>query len=221
VKIHVFPGSGRVVGIVALKNYLALDCELKPVDLGRGDQRAPEYVCLNPNRKIPTLEDDGIVLWESNAILFYMASKRPESGVWPSDLEGQAHVLRWLFWESAHWDAESCGMVAYEKGSKDVLGLGPPDPAFIARGEQNFSRFAAVLNDSLKGKTWVLGNRLTLADFSIGGLLPSAERFELPVGRFPEICRWYEGLASLPAWRDALAARDGTLALWLSKRAAR
>jgi glutathione S-transferase len=81
-------------------------------------------------------------------MLFYMASKRPESGVWPSDLEGQADVLRWLFWESAHWDAESCGMVAYEKGSKDVLGLGPPEPAFIARGEQNFSRFAAVLNDS-------------------------------------------------------------------------
>jgi glutathione S-transferase len=100
-KIHLFLPSGRVVGIVALKNHLALDCELKQIDLGRGDQRATEYVSLNPNRKIPTLEDDGIVLWESNAILFYMASKRPESGVWPSDLEGQADVLRWLFWESA------------------------------------------------------------------------------------------------------------------------
>ena len=197
-KIHVLPPSGRVVGVVALKNYLALDCELKPIDLGRGDQRAPEYVSLNPNRKIPTLEDDGIVLWESNAILFYVASKRLESGVWPSDLEGQADVPRWLFWETAHWDAESCGMIAYEKGSKDVLGLGPPDPAFIARGEQNFSRFAAVLNDSLKGKPWVQGNRLTLADFSRRGLLPTAERLELPVGRFPEMCRSYEGLASLP-----------------------
>jgi glutathione S-transferase len=78
-KIHLFPLSGRVVGIVALKNYLAVDCKLKQIDLGRGDQHAPEYVSLNPNRKIPTLEDDGIVLWESNAILFYMASKRPES----------------------------------------------------------------------------------------------------------------------------------------------
>jgi glutathione S-transferase len=219
-KIYVFPPSGRIVGIVALKNYLALDCELKPIDLGRGDQRAPEFVSLNPNRKIPTLEDDGIVLWESNAILFYMASKRPESGLWPSDLEGQADILRWLFWESAHWDAESCGMVAYEKGSKDVLGLGPPDPAFIARGEQNFSRFAAVLNDSLKGKTWVIGDPLTIADFSIGGLLPSAERMALSIARFPEICRWYQGLASLPAWREALAARDAALTSWLSKRAA-
>ena len=64
---------------------MALDCELKSVDLGRGDQRAPEYESLNPSGKIPTLEDDGIGLWESNAILFYMASKRPESRVWPSE----------------------------------------------------------------------------------------------------------------------------------------
>jgi glutathione S-transferase len=112
-------------------------------------------------------------------------------------------------------------MVAYEKSSKDVLGLGPPDSAFIARGEQNFSRFAAVLNDSLKGKTWVAGDQLTIADFSIGGLLPSAQRMKLPLAQFPEICRWYEGLASLPAWREALAARDAALAAWLSNRAAR
>ena len=218
-KILVFPPSGRVVGIVALKNYLALDCDLEPIDLGRGDQRTPEYAALNPNRKMPTLEDDGIVLWESNAILFYMASKRPESGVWPADVKGQSDVLRWLFWESAHWDAESLGMVSFEKASKEVLGLGPPDSAFIARGEQNFSRFAAVLNESLKGKTWVTGDQLTIADFSIGGLLPSAQRMRLPVAQFPEICRWYEGLASLPAWGEALAARDAALASWLANRA--
>jgi glutathione S-transferase len=120
-------------------------------------------------------------------------------------LQGQADVLRWLAWESAHWDAESCGMVAYEKASKVVLGLGPPDPAFIARGEQNFSRFAAVLNSSLRGKTWLLGERLTIADFSVGGLVPSAERMQLPVGSFPEIVRWYKGLAVLPAWQEAAA----------------
>ena len=92
---------------------------------------------------MPTLEDDGFVLWESNAILFYMAAKRPDRGLWPSDLRGQAEVLRWLAWESAHWDAESWGMVVFEKASKAVLGLGPPDPAFIARGEQNFARLEA------------------------------------------------------------------------------
>ena len=105
-KLYLFPPSARVLAIVALKNHLALDCELNPIDLGRGDQLTPEYLALNPNRKMPTLKDGEFVLWESNAILFYMAGKRPESGLWPSDLRGQADVLRWLAWESAHWDAE-------------------------------------------------------------------------------------------------------------------
>lgn len=216
-KLYTFPPSGRVLGVVALKNYLVLDCEVQPIDLGRGDQLTPEYVALNPNKKMPTLEDDGFVLWESNAILFYMAAKHPDSGLWPSDLKSQADVLRWLAWESAHWDAELIGMIAYEKGSKAVLGLGPPAPAFIARGEQNFNRFAAVLDDSLRGKTWLIGERLTIADFSVGGLVPSAERMGLIVGDFPEIARWYKGLAALPAWREALAAKDAAMAAWQSK----
>ena len=218
-KLYIFPPSSRVLGIVALKNHLALACDVQHVDLGRGDQLTPEYIALNPNRKMPTLEDDGFVLWESNAILFYLAAQRPGSGLWPADLQSQADVLRWLAWESAHWDAESCGMVAFEKSSKVVLGLGAPDPAFIARGEQNFARFAAVLDGSLRGRTWITGARLTIADFSIGGMVPSAERLGLPVGDYPEIRRWYGGLAALPAWRDALAARDAALASWQAKRA--
>jgi len=210
-KLYIFPPSGRVLGIVALKNYLALDCEVQAIDLGRGDQLTPQYLALNPNKKMPTLEDDGFVLWESNAILFYMAAKHPKSGLWPPDLQDQAGVLRWLAWESAHWDAESIGMVSYEKASKVVLSRGPSDPAFIARGEQNFNRFAAVLNDSLRGKTWLIGERLTIADFSVGGLVPSAGRMGLPVGDFPEILRWYKGLAALPGWLEALAAKDAAM----------
>jgi glutathione S-transferase len=215
-KLYIFPPSGRVLAIVALKNHLALDCEVQPINLGRGDQLTPQYLALNPNKKMPTLEDDGFVLWESNAILSYMAAKRPDSRLWPSDPRSQADVLRWLAWESAHWDAESIGMISYEKASKAVLGLGPADPAFIARGEQNFRRFAAVLDDSLKGKTWLVGERLTIADFSVGGLVPSAERMRLPVGDFPQIVRWYKGLAALPAWQEALAAGDAAMAEWQS-----
>jgi glutathione S-transferase len=196
-RLYIFPPSGRVLAIVALKNHLALECELQPIDLSQGDQLTPQYLALNPNRKMPTLEDNGFVLWESNAILFYLAAKRPESGLWPGDLQAQADVVRWLSWESAHWDAESCGMVSFEKSSKAVLGLGAPDPAFVARGEQNFKRFA---------------------DFSVGGLVPSAERMGLPLADFPEIVRWYRGLAALPGWRAALAARDAALAAFLSRR---
>ena len=159
------------------------------------------------------------MLWESNAILFYIAAKRPDSGLWPSDLRDQADVLRWLAWKSAHWDAESYGMVAFEKTSKMVLGIGPPVLAFIARGEQNFARFAAVLDASLAGKNWLVGERLTIADFAIAGLVPSSERAGLPVGNFPQIVRWYNTIAALPGWQAAVAARNAALAAWQPKRA--
>jgi glutathione S-transferase len=106
-------------------------------------------------------------------------------------------------------------MVAFEKASKSVLGPGPPDPASIARGEQNFARFAAVLNDSLRGKAWLVGERLTIADFSIAGIVPLCERMVLPVEKFPKILRWYKELAALPAWQDALTAKDAAIA-WLA-----
>jgi glutathione S-transferase len=217
-RLYLFQPSWRALAIVALKNHLALDCALEPIDLGSGDRLTPEYLALNPHGKMPTLKDGDFVLWESNAILFYMAAKRPESGLWPSDLRGQADVMRWLAWQSAHWDAESTGMVAFEKASKMVLGLGAPDPAFIARGEKNFVRFATVLNDHLKGRAWLIGERLTIADFAIGAAVPSAARMELPLARFSEIGRWYEGLAALPAWQDAVAAKDAALAAWFAKR---
>jgi glutathione S-transferase len=220
-KLYHFPPSTRVLAIVALKNHLALDCELEPIDLGRGDQLTPEYLALNPNKKMPALRDGEFVLWESNAILFYMAAQRPESGLWPEDLHGQADVLRWLAWQSAHWDAESYGMVAFEKASKAVLGLGAPDPAFVARGEQNFVRFAAVLDGHLKGRRWLAGERPTIADFSIGAVVPSTARLGLPLARFSEIGRWYEGLAALPGWRDAVAAKEAAMAAWFAANSAR
>ncbi|MEO7033168.1 MAG: glutathione S-transferase family protein [Polyangiaceae bacterium] len=217
-QLYLFPPSSRALGVVALKNHLAIDCELRPIDLGRGDQRAPEYVALNPNQKMPTLEDDGFVLWEANAILFYLASKRPEHGLWPADLRGQADVMRWLAWESAHWDAESCGMVTFEKNSKRVLGLGAPDQVFIARGQENFARFAAVLDGHLKSNSWIIGERLTIADFSVGALVPTAMGVGLPIERFHQIGRWYESLSALPAWRDALSSKDAAAAAWLAAK---
>jgi glutathione S-transferase len=83
-KLYIFPPSAPVLGIMAPKNHLALNCEVLAIDLGRDDQLTPQYLALNPNNKMPTLDDDGFVLWESNAILFYMAAKYPDSGLWPS-----------------------------------------------------------------------------------------------------------------------------------------
>jgi len=207
-KLYAFPASSRLVAINALIAHLDLACERVVVDLSRGDQLDPAYLALNPNHKAPTLVEGSFVLWEGNAILSYLAAQRPERGLWPTEPRAQADVLRWLLWQAAHLDAEAWGMVAFEKASKLVLKLGPPDPAFIARGEQNFVRFAGVLEQRLDGRTWVTGDKLTIADLALGQVIPSATRFGLPVGDFADIQRWYGQLADLPAWQAALAIQQ-------------
>jgi glutathione S-transferase len=101
-QLYAFLPSTRVLAIMALKDHLEIECEVQAIDLGKGDQRTPEYAALNPNLKMPMLEDDGFVLWESNAILFHLANKRPQSGLWPCEARAQADVVRWLAWQSAH-----------------------------------------------------------------------------------------------------------------------
>lgn len=59
---------------------------------------------------MPVLEDDGWVLWESNAILFHFATKKPEIRLWPSDMREQTDILRWMFWDANHWDV-ACDII--------------------------------------------------------------------------------------------------------------
>jgi glutathione S-transferase len=197
--------------VIALKNHLDLDCEMRVVDRGKGDQLTPEYIAMNPNKKMPVLEDDGFVLWESNAILFYLASKKPQSGLWPSDLKGQADVPRWLAWESygrAPTGTRSRSVWSVtRRPPKARLGLVPADPAFYG-ANGTFDRFAAALNQHLKGRTWLTGKAETTSRSRTSRLVQwHRPRNGWPVTKFPKIARWYDRLAALPAWQASLVRR--------------
>jgi glutathione S-transferase len=202
-KLHVAPPSPRAFKVLALANHLGLDYELRPVDLLKGDNMRPEFAALNPNRMMPVLEDDGFVLWESNAILQYLAAKKPESGLLPSDPRGHADVNRWQFWEIAHWDP-TCGTLLFERLVKRVFGLGDASPAEMEKGEQKFRRFGDVLNGNLVGRRFITGDDLTVADFSIGAWLNFAQAARYPIDGFREITRWHADLMELPAWRESI-----------------
>jgi glutathione S-transferase len=145
------------------------------------------------------------VLWESNAILQYLALKKPAgAALWPSDARRQADVGRWMFWEGAHW-APACGTLAFERVVKGLLGQGGPDPAVVAKGEQEFKRVGGILNNALRGRKWLAGNDLTLADFSVGPWMALAQMAQYPVAGLTEIARWWEAFAALPGMKKALA----------------
>jgi glutathione S-transferase len=154
--------------------------------------------------KMPTLKDGDYVLWESNAIGQYLALQKPESGLYPRDDRARLDVTRWQFWDLAHWDP-ACAVFAFEYVAKPVvLGIGEPDMAAIEKGTEAFHRVAQVLDGQLKGKKYVTGDTLTLADFSLGSAMNFAEMAHYPVGGYGEIKRWYATLRDLPAWQKTL-----------------
>lgn len=202
-KLYVFPPSPRALKVRALVRHLNLDVEECLVDLFKGEQHAASYAALNPNMRMPVLEDGDFKLWESNAILLYLAAQKPESGLWPSDARGQADVTRWMNWESAHW-TPACSPFAFERVVKKLAGLGDPNPAEIARGEQLFHPLAAVLDAHLRGRKWLLGERLTIADFSVATGLPFADAAQMPLAKYGEVTRWYDAFRKLPGWQKSL-----------------
>src|SRR6266699_6053721 len=204
IELYVFPPSPRAFKVMAVANHLGLDYEIRFVDLRKGDQKAPQYAALNPNMRMPTLKEGDYVLWESSAIAQYLAAKKPESGLLPQAERRRLDVMRWQFWEHAHWDP-ACAVFAFEYVAKPLLfGKSEPDQAALAKGTEAFHRAAKVLDGQLAGRKFVTGDNLTLADFSLGAALNLAEIAHFPIEPYGEIQRWYGTLRALPAWQKTL-----------------
>jgi glutathione S-transferase len=205
IELYVFPPSPRAFKVMALANHLGLDWTLRMVDVVKGEQKTPEYAALNPNMRMPTLKDGDYVLWESGAILQYLAGKKPESGLLPADETGRLNVTRWQFWDVCHWDP-ACAVYLFENFVKAVvLKSGEPDQAALAKGAEQFHRAAKVLDHQLERNEFVAGDRLTLADFSIAAPLNYAAMAQIPLEPYSQIGRWYAVLRALPAWQKTLA----------------
>jgi glutathione S-transferase len=204
-KLHVFPPSPRAFKVLAVASYLELDHEMCVIDFSKGDHKTPEFTRLNPNQRMPVLEDDGFVLWESNAIQQYLAAKRPASGLLPAEADRRAVVNQWQCWDLAHWDP-ACATLIFERLVKPLFGMGVEDPAKVTEGLERFHRVAAVLDGQLKKTAFVAGNDLTVADFSIGAALTTQPIVRFPLDVYPNIMRWYKSLNELPGWRKSVAS---------------
>jgi glutathione S-transferase len=190
--------------VCAVVKYLGLPMEYVFLDLKKGEQTAPSYLAINPNGKVPCLVDDDKSLWEADAILCHLA-QRAESGLWPMDAR-QADVVRWLSWNSQHFYRQG-GSLYFEYLIKPDLGLGEPDPSAVAEAQGAFRKLASVLNQHLQGRKWLVGDELTIADFSVAVTLPYAKKAAMPLEEFPAVQRWHDQLSAMDAWRDPFPAR--------------
>ena len=179
---NLFSPNARKVHAVA--NALGIELETQTVDLRGGEQRTPEYLALNPNGKVPTLVDGDTVLWESNAIMCYLAGKG-DTELWPKSAK-RYDILRWMFWESNHLTNALNRLFGQKFFNRDN-----PDQNVIESATKSFRKYATVLDANLADNQYVTGDTLTLADFAIGVCFGYIQPLELPVEGLDNIHRWW------------------------------
>src|SRR5437899_12165301 len=205
-QLYYHPNSLNCVNVLATANQLGMQLDLQLVDLLKGAQKDPAYLALNPNGRVPTLADGDFILWESNAIMQYLAGKKPGNSLWPVDDRARADVSRWQFWQAFHW-TRATGTLVWENMVKRFLNAGAPDPAKIKEAEDLFHSLAAVLDGHLKSRDYLVGSQPTLADFSVAAPLIYAQPGRFPLEKYGNIRSWYGRIEKLDAWKKALPPR--------------
>jgi len=200
-KLYGFPPSPNTWKVRALAAHIGAPLPLEFVDLSKGQQRSEAYLALNPCGRAPVLVEGDYKLWESNAIMQYIAA-RAGSPLWPDDPKVRADVMRWQSWQLAHWHPAVTPMIFENVVKPLVLKAGEPDQAVIARTLEAFHKEAAVLDKHLTARSYLVGDTLTLADFAVAAPLFYAEQAKVPIDSYANIRRWFGSQAALSSWQE-------------------
>ena len=197
-KIYGRTTSSNVQKVLWCCAELGLPFEREDVGGSFGKNRAPAYLALNPNGLVPTIDEDGFILWESNAIVRYLSAKHGMGTLCPSDPRQRADADRWMDWQQTVI-APPMGVAfrAWLKTPPDSI----PDDQLQAAVQKAGDSWA-MLDARLAGRQFVNGAALTMADIALGNAVH--RWFKLPVSRpdRPQVTRWYEALCERPAYRQ-------------------
>lgn len=194
--LYTFPISpnGKRVRVAAAE--IGAPLELKSLDFLKGEQRTPDYLALNPMGKAPTLTDGDFALWESGAIMCYLAQSKPNP-LWPDDVRRRADALRWMFFCSCHVDPYYTTLVVerFQKPRRNE----PTDEAQVAAADRWLKRFLPVLEAQL-GKTEYVAGAFGLGDIVLGCSIELSPMLRYDLTPYPNIGAWLARLQSRPTW---------------------
>jgi len=170
----------------------------------RGDSRTPDYLTVNPMGKVPALVDDGLVLWESNAINWYLAEKQPRAGLLAPSLAGRARIQRWLFFQTGHV-TPACRAVYLQTNAQvqDFWGL-RSDAESAEAGRAELRRYLLVLEAALAGREWLEGE-FSLADIAYAPHLWMVAQGGFDFSAFPAVQAWLDRMQSRAAFQASVA----------------
>ncbi|MBV8658291.1 MAG: glutathione S-transferase family protein [Burkholderiales bacterium] len=172
------------------------------IDAGKhfGVVNTPEFLAMNPNGLVPTIDDDGFVVWESNTIIRYLTAKHAAGTLWPTDVVARANADRWMDWaNSTLWPT----MVPLFRAIMRT----PPalqDPAVIEKARLESFEVLSLLDAHLAVQAYIGGEDFTMADIVMGcGVW---RWMALPIERppLPHLQRWFDLLAARPAYRKVV-----------------
>ena len=194
----------RIYGIARTRAFralwiaqeLGLDYEHIPVEIGAAGARKPEYLAINPNGRLPAIDDGGFILWESLAITLYLAKKHGR--LYPATLEGEARAWQWSLWAVQEVDR---GVNIW---SLHAVRLPPADrdPERLAEALKVLAAPFRVLDGALAGRPYLLGADFTVADLNVAAVISRA--IDMDLTATPYVGDWLRRCLERPA---ALAAR--------------
>ncbi|MCB1465532.1 MAG: glutathione S-transferase family protein [Nitratireductor sp.] len=201
-KLHNANLSPNALRVRAVIFELGLDVEIVDVDLRGGGNKTPDYLAMNPNGKVPVLEDGDFVVWESRAINAYLASLNPEAGLYPDDARKRALIDQWSYWQAIHL-GPAIQRIAFERLLKPMFGMGEADETVIEQQMKELAQLLPVLDAALAGKDWVCGD-LSVADFALASVFVYRAPSRLSLDAYPNIAAWLARMEARPAWQKAV-----------------
>ena len=197
---HPVSTTSRPVWLFIAEN--GIDCELRIVDLMKGEHYQPEYVAINPNRLVPVLEDGDFRMTESSAILKYLAEKTGSS-TYPKDLRARAKVNEIMDWINTQVCREFAYGLVYpqifptHKRRSDEAHAGT-----IAWGKEKAQGWLKVLDENLLGskKKYLCGEQITIADYFGGPFVALGEILRCNYSAYPNVNRWLGRMKALKNW---------------------
>ena len=192
----------RAFRVLWMAMELGLDYEHLPIEIGAEGARAPEFLKLNPNGRLPFIDDDGFVLYESLAITLYLAKEHSTGKLYPAALRDEARVWQWTSWALTEVDRGvniwSLHAVRLPEADRDP-----------AKRDEALKVIAApfeVLDTALAQQPYLLGDEFTVADLNVAAVISRA--IDIDLSAWPNLKAWLTHCLDRPAARKALALKN-------------
>jgi glutathione S-transferase len=194
-RLHCFAQSGNAYRNALMLELAGADWEPVFVDFFNGAARTPEYRAMNEMGEVPVLEHGDLRLSQSGVILDYLAGTLGKYG-WKDETE-RREILRWTLWDNHKLNSYigaarfMMNFLAEEKRNPDVIAF------LMGRARASLG----VLDGHLKGRDWIVGDAMTIADLSCVGYLYFETEYGVDMAEYPEVNRWRDAIAALPGWK--------------------